>query len=140
MISKGLKKLTNKVGQIVQSVSSELYYYDGELELYLSGIEIKFADGISFMFGCSGDGSIFVSKGEAEIYKLSTESLKGGIVKLGNLELGILNEVTPEEEKLILKIGDSVLELENYGDDLIVFIDGEKQEFTVEMSDFLEPL
>ena len=96
--------------------------------------------GSSFLFNCAGDGSVSVKKGKAEVCRIFTESSRGGIVELPNLRLGILKEIKPEEEKLILKIGDSTVELENYGDDLIIFTDGKRQEFTNEISSLLEPL
>lgn len=120
-MKKHIEKLRREVGQNVRSVVVEILFYRSEQEGDVGNVSINFESGNLFVFGCAGDGGIFVvrpkgSKGNAPDITTVSHNISG--------LSGTLQEVAADQKTLKLVIGRKVFLLTNVDDELYVTIDG----------------
>ena len=61
-------KITNTaIGSVLEEVSLEYYWYEGDSYSCLNDVGLRFEGGLNLTFGCRGDGGVLVSKGELKL-------------------------------------------------------------------------
>ena len=62
-------KITNAaIGRVLKEVNLEYYRYEGDSYSCLNDIGLRFEGELNLTFGCRGDGSVLVSKGELKLH------------------------------------------------------------------------
>ena len=117
-MSKEIEKLINRIGEKILNLQLEEFTISGDKEI--SNVWLKLSEGKPFVFGCAGDGSIYIRKSEPtkHSYKDESNSFKN-ITEFSN---SLLEDVVLESEKLILKTTKGSVEIINADDELLVNI------------------
>lgn len=116
LMSKDIDKLKNRVGEKIHSLRLEESFIAGNKQLDNVCLELEV--GKSFVFGCAGNGGIFVKKAVPLEYSYEDERNKFTLVPEFTRE--ILEDIEVNEESLILKVSAGDIEIKNIDDELAV--------------------
>jgi len=86
------EQLKLRVGQKIRQVNVEHWIADGNQQAPIISIGLVFDEGISFVLGCAGNGSVFVRKGKPAPIPNETELRRDEAIVGGTLNAVILKE------------------------------------------------
>ena len=117
-----LKITDTAIGRVLEEVNLEYYRYEGDSCSCLNDIGLRFEGGLNLTFGCKGDGSVLVSKGDLKLhhgipglinaYIESTDAFSGEKLMGANFK----------DSTLRLIFTNNILVLRNVDDELVMMM------------------
>ncbi len=117
-MGKELEKLINRIGEKILYLQIEEFIIS--VDKQISNVWLKLSFGKPFVFGCSGDGSVYIKKSDPKKYSYKDES--NSFKNITEFYNSKLEGVVIEGEKLILQTTEGSIEIINEDDELLVNI------------------
>ena len=115
-MSKVVEKLRNRIGEKVRVLRLEESYVAGDKQL--DNVWLELEEGKPFVFGCAGDGGIYVKK--AVPLERQFEDERNSYIPATEFTWAVLEDIEDNEECLILKTSAGNVEIKNIDDELVV--------------------
>ena len=122
---RNLKKLGSSCGATVKRVCLEIYYNVDDISGEIFTIGIELSNGLSVRFGCAGDGSVLIIKGQCSSSR-PADGEEIQVRELVSMANSVLEEVEIFPSKLKLRLSTGMLEVKNADDALELAYNGER--------------
>ena len=128
-MTRPLKKLQQMIGHLVTIILVEIYLYEGDANVVVNDIQLIFDNGFSLVIGCSGDGSVFVRKGEIRLNQNLVGVRKAELKELEEAHGLRLEKIDATDNSITLGMFGKQITFENDDDELVIYINEEEKRF-----------
>jgi len=127
-MSKTMELLLRFVGSVLESAIIELYRYDGDPNVTINDVQLSVGN-TKFVLGCSGDGSVFVKKGQATLSNYGEGVISSKLHTLEIFSGCSIENIEVKDTSIVITLDNSKLEIANDDDELVIIRNGEKMIF-----------
>ncbi len=124
-MSRDLEFMLSLIGSILEGMLVELYRYDEEFHVTINDVQLNIGN-TKFVFGCSGDGSVFVKKGEAALSSYGEGIISSKLYALDRFSGYRIENIEVKDASIVINLSSSRLEIINDDDELVIMSDGER--------------